>query len=68
MTIYYRCEGVVSVVGNGNNPGSKCSTGWIQVDDPVYTTITVAQGEQLFVAFAGLFVTIAVFRALARIF
>lgn len=68
MTVYYRCDGVVSIVGNGNNQGLKCSTGWVQVDEPVYTTITVEQGRELFVALAALVVTIAIYRALARIF
>jgi len=38
------------------------------VDEPVYSLFTVKEGEQLFVAFAALFVTIAVYRALGRIF
>lgn len=65
--LYYRCDGSVSVVGNGNNQGLKCSTGWLQVDEPVYSTITIEQGRELFLAFAALFVTIAVYRALSRI-
>lgn len=68
MTIYYRCDGTVSTVGNGANQGSKCSTGWVQVDEPIYTTITVDQGRELFLALAALMVTIAVYRALGRIF
>lgn len=68
MTVYYRCDGVVSTVGDGANQGQKCSTGWVQVDEPVYTLISQQQAEQLFLAFAALFTTIAVYRALGRIF
>lgn len=65
---YYRCDGTISLVGNGVNQGSKCSTGWVTVDEPIYSTITVEQGRELFVALAALVVTIAIYRALARIF
>lgn len=55
---YYKCDAPVT-----NN-----LTGCVMVDEPVYSLFTVKEGEQLFVAFAGLIVTIAVFRALGRIF
>lgn len=68
MTTYYVCSGVVSIVGNGANEGLKCSTGWTQAVEPVFSTITVEQGRELFLALAALVVTIAIYRALARIF
>ena len=52
---YYKCDAPVTKNLN-------CCT---MVDEPVYSLFTVKEGEQLFVAF---FVTIAVFRALGRIF
>ena len=55
---YYKCDAPVTNSLNG------CT----MVDEPVYSLFTVKEGEQIFVAFAGLFVTIAVFRALGRIF
>jgi len=67
MATYHRCDGVVSTVGNGNNQGLKCSTGWVQVDEPVYTLISIEQGRELFLGFAMLFTVIAIYRALGRI-
>ncbi len=67
MATYYRCDGVVSIVGNGNNQGLKCSTEWVQVDEPVYTLISIEQGRELFLGFAMLFTVIAIYRALGRI-
>ncbi len=55
---YYKCDAPVTENLNG------CT----MVDEPVYSLFTVKEGEELFVAFAGLFVTIALFRALGRIF
>jgi hypothetical protein len=66
-TLYYRCDGTVSTVGNGVNQGFKCSTGWIQVDEPIYSTITQQQGDALLGALFLLGVVIVVFRALGRI-
>jgi len=64
MTTYYRCDGNVNTSSNNR---LQCSTGWLQVDEPVYSTISLEQGRELFVAFAALFVVIAVYRALGRI-
>lgn len=55
---YYKCDA----------PVTNSLNGCVMVDEPVYSLFTVKEGEQLFVAFAGLIVTIAVFRALWRIF
>jgi len=63
MTTYYRCDGEVSLISGGLS----CSTNFVLVDEPVFTLITKEQGEELFLAFAALVVTIAVFRALGRI-
>lgn len=62
MTIYYRCDGVVSIVGNGNNQGSKCSTGWLTVDEPVYQLATREQAGELIFAILSLILLWAVFK------
>jgi hypothetical protein len=55
---YYKCDA----------PVTKNLNGCVMVDEPVYSLFTVKEAEELFVAFAALLVTIAVFRALSRIF
>lgn len=55
---YYKCD----------SPVTNSLAGCVMVDEPVYSLFTVEEGEQLFVAFAALLVTIAVFRVLGRIF
>ena len=67
MPTYYRCDGVVSTVGNGTNQGLKCSTGWLQVDEPVYTLISYEQGTELANGFVFLICTILVFKLLMKI-
>lgn len=64
MTAYYRCDGTIQTSSNNR---LQCSSGWVLVDEPIYSTITVEQGRELFLAFAALFVVIAVYRALGRI-
>ena len=67
MTTYYVCSGVVSIVGNGNNEGLKCSTGWTQAVEPVYTLISQQQAEQLIGALLSLAAVYAIFKILYRI-
>ena len=66
MPTYLRCDGTVS---DAILPSSakQCSSGWVQVDEPVYTLISIEQGRELFLAFAMLFTVIAIYRALGRI-
>ena len=49
MATYYRCDGTVS---NALVPNSakQCSTGWVQVDEPVYTLISQTQAGDLIIA------------------
>lgn len=56
-TSYYSCDGVVSTVGNGDNQGFKCSTGFQTYTPPSAQTIefsgellTAADTSQLLVA------------------
>lgn len=67
MTTYYVCSGVVSIVGNGNNEGLKCSTGWTQAVEPVYTLISQQQAELFIGALLTLAATYAVFKILYRV-
>jgi hypothetical protein len=67
MTTYFVCDGVVSTVGNGNNQGLKCSTGWQQAVEPVYTLISQQQGDALIGALLSLAAVYAVFKILFRI-
>lgn len=66
MTTYYVCSGVVSIVGNGTNEGLKCSTGWTQAVEPVYTLISQQQAESLIAALLTLAAVYAVFKILYR--
>lgn len=72
MATYYTCDGSVTTVGNGTNQGLKCSTGWQtsaqQTLELTGEFITLDQSRELFTALIGLLVTVAVYRALARIF
>lgn len=77
MTSYYSCDGSVTTVGNGANTGLKCSTVWQTYTPPTTQTntleltgefVTLDQSRELFTALMVLLVTIAVYRALARIF
>lgn len=72
MATYYSCEGSVTTVGTGTNTGLKCSTGWQtsaqQTLELTGEFITLDQSRELFTALIGLLVTVAVYRALARIF
>ena len=76
MPTYYSCDGSVSVVGNGNNQGLKCSTGWQTYTPPTTQTntleltgqfITYEQGQALMSGLILLFMTILVFKKLATI-
>lgn len=77
MPTYYSCDGSVSTVGTGTDTGLKCSTGWQTYTPPTTQTntlelsgefVTLDQSRELFTALIGLLVTVAVYRALARIF
>lgn len=43
---YYRCDGVVTSIAGG----LRCSTGWLQVDEPTFTLVTREQATDLIVA------------------
>lgn len=77
-TTYLACDGTITS-GNGSNSQAKsCSTGWQSYTPPEPETtqtlelsgelITLEQGRELFSALAALFVVIAVYRGLCRIF
>lgn len=66
MTTYYTCTGVVSIVGTGNNQGLKCSTGWTQAVEPVYTLISQQQAESLISAILSVIAIYVIFRLLYK--
>lgn len=67
MTVYYRCDGTVSTVGNGVNQGQKCSSGWVQVDEPVYTFISYDGASGLISALLTIAAIYAVFKCLYKV-
>lgn len=58
-TNYYRCDGQVSSLPDN---GLQCSTGWINVDEPVYTLISQEQTSDLIGVILLLIATWAVFK------
>lgn len=49
-TSYYSCDGSITTVGNGNNTGLKCSTGWQTYTPPTNTPQTVQLSGELLTA------------------
>jgi len=49
MPTYLRCDGTVS---NAllSNTAKQCSSGWVQVDEPVYTLMSQTQASDLIIA------------------
>jgi len=62
--LYYRCDGNVQTFSNNR---LQCSTGWLQVDEPVYTLISYEQGTELANGFVYLIGTILVFKLLMKL-
>lgn len=42
MTVYYRCDGSVSVSGSGNNQRFQCSTGFLTYTPPTIQTVELS--------------------------
>lgn len=61
MTTYYRCDGTIS---NAIVPSTakQCSTGWLVVDEPVYTLVSPEQAHDLIGAIILLIFLWAVFK------
>jgi hypothetical protein len=49
MPTYLRCDGTVSDALILNT-AKQCSTGWVQVDEPVYTLMSQTQASDLIIA------------------
>lgn len=65
MASFYRCDGVI---GTTPQSGMSCSTGWVQVSEPVFTLVSEQQAQELAVALFALFGVIGVYKVLGRIF
>ncbi len=61
MATYYRCDGTVSNALLPNT-AKQCSTGWVQVDEPVYTLMSQTQASDLIIAIVLLIFLWAVFK------
>lgn len=61
MTSYYRCDSVVSDDGSG---GLQCSSGWLLVDEPVYSLVSQEQASDLIIAVILLWALLKVYNFL----
>lgn len=66
MPSYYRCDGAVSDALVPNT-ARQCSTGWVQVDEPVYTLISYEQASGLISSLLTIAALYAVFKILYRV-
>lgn len=66
MPSYYRCDGTVSDALVPNT-ARQCSTGWVQVDEPVYTLISYEQASGLISSLLAIAALYAVFKILYRV-
>lgn len=66
MALYFKCDGSSST--SPVDPSAlQCSTGFVQVDEPVYTLVTREQADALIVACLGFWAVFFVIRELARL-
>ena len=49
-TLYYSCDGSVSITGNGSDQGLKCSTGWQSYTPPTTEPQTLELSGELLTA------------------
>lgn len=65
MTSYYRCDG--SIVDDGYG-GLQCSSGWLVVDEPVYSLMSQEQASDLIIAVVMLWALVKVYNVLFNLF